>query len=161
MKKILLIVLGLLILARLFAPKIDTVTMVEENFTLPEFSLDTIKNGENFTSDDLQKGTLLLSFMSYNCVYCAEQSKYFSNNSFPLPIYIVSVDFDKEGVEKWLEKKKITHYYQKFGVLGNELGKKLNLNSVPVSFIVKDGVVKQKILGIIDDNRMKQINFNL
>ncbi len=152
-KNVLLGLLVLLILARLFAPSTEIAPYSKLNTKVPEFTLETLDGKDYFYSSDLAKGVSILTFMSYTCGYCTDQSKYMQNVKFGVPIYVISVNFDKEGVEAWADQNHIKHYYKKFGVKGNEIGKAFDVSGVPVNFIIKDGVIVERILGMISDTR--------
>ncbi len=151
MKKIILGMLAILILAKLFATSnIDGTSKIFAPFAVPEFALETLDGKDALATKDIANGTYLLSFMSYSCGYCTKQSKYMSENGFFLPVYLISSNIDKEGVEKWVSENNIKPYYKKFGIKGNHLGRDMDVSAVPTSFVVHDGMVIKKIVGAID-----------
>ncbi len=160
-KKILLVVLVLLILFKLWLPDYNGELIREESFVVPGFELETLDNEGYFSSQDISEGLLMLTFMSYNCGYCTKQAMYFNEKGFELPIYVISVDFDREGVMNWKEKAQLSKYYTKFGLLGNDVGLDFGIRAIPVSFIIKDGVVVRKIIGVIDEARLALIRNSL
>ncbi len=158
-KHILLGILALLVLAKLFTPGAIPSMETDINIPLPEFSLQTLDGNGMFKSSELGKGTFLLTFMSYTCPYCTKQSKYFGDNKLELPIYLISVDNDKSGVEKWHKENNIKSYYKKFGIIGSDIANKLEVRSIPMSFIIKDGVVIKRIIGMVDSGRLNKIKY--
>ena len=123
---------------------------------MPEINLITLKS-ENLNKDDFKNEILLVNFFASWCVPCIVEHDFLLKlkKQQPIKIYGINYKDDVKNLEIWL--KKLGNPYSKIGIDDTGItGINWGVNGIPESFLIdKDGIIKHKINGIIDDKQIK------
>ena len=126
------------------------------NKPIPEINLDSLKN-EKLNESDFKKEILLVNFFASWCVPCIVEHDFLLKlkKQQPIKIYGINYKDDVKNLEIWL--KKLGNPYSKIGIDDTGItGINWGVNGIPESFLIdKDGIIKHKINGIIDDKQIK------
>ena len=126
------------------------------NKSVPEINLITLKS-ENLNKDDFKNEILLVNFFASWCVPCIVEHDFLLKlkKQQPIKIYGINYKDDVKNLEIWL--KKLGNPYSKIGIDDTGItGINWGVNGIPESFLIdKDGIIKHKINGIIDDKQIK------
>ena len=126
------------------------------NKSVTEINLITLKS-ENLNKDDFKNEILLVNFFASWCVPCIVEHDFLLKlkKQQPIKIYGINYKDDVKNLEIWL--KKLGNPYSKIGIDDTGItGINWGVNGIPESFLIdKDGIIKHKINGIIDDKQIK------
>jgi peroxiredoxin len=121
--------------------------VIFDNKHLPEIELFDFKNKKNLSSE-LQKGKILLIYISTDCNSCKKESEIIAQNNLAenLNIRVIGVSKDDESlVDEFIQKNKLNFpiVFDKLGKLREELG----VTVFPANFVINDGIIEKHWLG--------------
>ena len=123
---------------------------------IPEINLASLKNGK-LNKNDFKNEILLVNFFASWCVPCIVEHDFLFElkKQKPIKIYGISYKDDIKNLEIWL--KKLGNPYHKIGIDETGItGINWGVNGIPESFLIdKNGIIKHKINGIIDEKQIK------
>ena len=128
------------------------------NKPIPEINLDSLKN-EKLNESDFKKEILLVNFFASWCVPCIVEHDFLFElkKQKPIKIYGINYKDDIKNLEIWLEK--LGNPYSKIGIDKTGItGINWGVNGIPESFLIdKNGIIKHKINGVINEKEKKII----
>ena len=123
---------------------------------VPDINLTSLKN-DKMNNDDLKNEILLVNFFASWCVPCIVEHTFLFElkKQKPIKIYGINYKDDIKNLEIWLEK--LGNPYHKIGIDKTGItGINWGVNGIPESFLIdKNGVIKHKINGVIDEKQIK------
>ena len=156
MKRIAIVLLGVLILYRFLMPGQEQIEMTVDmkNADVPQFSVEPVFGGEAFSQSDLDKVSLI-SFVSIYCGHCHRQHEMMARQKLPATTYLVFIDKDNAEVKKWLDANKKDYYKEAF-IANEAMLDGFSIYFTPVTFVVKDGKIVKRYNGYLDEKRLAQ-----
>ena len=126
------------------------------NKPIPEINLVSLENGK-LNNNDFKNEILLVNFFASWCIPCIVEHDFLFKlkKQKSIKIYGINYKDDKNNLKIWLDK--LGNPYSKIGIDNTGItGINWGVNGIPESFLIdKNGIIKHKINGVIDDKQIK------
>ena len=126
------------------------------NKEAPEFNLKSLKKN-NLSNKDFENEILLVNFFASWCIPCIVEHDFLFElkKQKEIKIYGINYKDNIKDLENWLNK--LGNPYTKIGIDKSGLNSiDWGVNGIPESFLIdKDGIIRQKVNGIIDNKQIK------
>ena len=147
-----------------FAEDPKTIPSALINKPAPSFTLNSFKE-KKITLDSFQGEPLVLNFFASWCVPCRRESqeleKVWQKYQGQINILSVAVNDSTEAAKKFIQENKVSFPAAKDDLDGS-LSIDYGVTGIPETFFINsEGIIKDKVLGAVDSNKIEEFLNNL